>query len=163
MEATKELWRPTNLSIILPDIHKSVDDLKRFLQDKGVDITECNRNFKDLEGEINTLVQAFSLHTWPKGADSNSPFSIMHLSEDARRTLWDNVPICAIANAHKKEADFLTTQGGPLCEIYIEYAKYLLLHPRSNEENEDSEYTEVFRKVHMLESFMQDVSSVSTS
>ncbi|KAJ6580693.1 hypothetical protein B0H19DRAFT_1250994 [Mycena capillaripes] len=161
MEAKKELWRPTNLSIILPNIHKSVDDLKCFLQDKGVNSPESNRKFQDLEGGINALVQAFSLHPWIQGAESNSPSLIRNLSEDARRTLWDNVPILAIAKAHKEKADVLTKQGGPCPRSTSNTLNtFCCTHVATRTANM---FAEVFRKVHMLENLMPDVFSVSIS
>lgn len=54
------------------------------------------------------------------------------LGKEARDTLWDALPVFAIANAHEEKAKSLTQGGADLREIYIEHSKYFLLHKLHN-------------------------------
>ncbi|KAJ7825708.1 hypothetical protein B0H13DRAFT_2442216 [Mycena leptocephala] len=128
-------WRTTNLSTILPALSKSLDNLKSSL---GSNNAECNRNIEDLEAGIKHLIKAFSPQVQTHSADGNAKPLIRELAERARNTLWDDLPVDTIANAHREKADDMVSRGNvtgnavQLSEIYIEYAKYLLLHPVTN-------------------------------
>ncbi|KAJ6560143.1 hypothetical protein B0H19DRAFT_1375980 [Mycena capillaripes] len=60
------------------------------------------------------------------------------LLQEAEQTKWDRLPLCAIAEAHKKEAERLIKRGSPEASadnnnaIFIEYFKYLQLYPYKN-------------------------------
>ncbi|KAJ7682016.1 hypothetical protein DFH06DRAFT_1314256 [Mycena polygramma] len=57
------------------------------------------------------------------------------LVQEAEKTKWDRLPLCAIAEAHKKEAERLAARGNPHANandytaICVEYFKYLQLYP----------------------------------
>ncbi|KAJ7825715.1 hypothetical protein B0H13DRAFT_2122186, partial [Mycena leptocephala] len=148
-------WRTTNLSTILPALSKSLDNLKSSL---GSNNAECNRNIEDLEAGIKHLIKAFSPQVQIHSADGNAKPLIRELAERARHTLWDDLPVDAMANAHRKKADDMVSRGNvkgnavQLSEVYIEYAKYLLLHPVMNDDP-------VPRKMRTLELTMNRIPS----
>jgi hypothetical protein len=96
-------------------------------------------------------------HIQIHSADGNAKPLIQELAERARHTLWDDLPVDAIANAHRKKADDMVSRGNvtgnavQLSEIYIEYAKYLLLHPVTNN---DPVYRKVYHHFVALEKTM---------
>ncbi|KAJ6560139.1 hypothetical protein B0H19DRAFT_1289818 [Mycena capillaripes] len=59
------------------------------------------------------------------------------LLQNAEQTKWNRLPLCAIAEAHKKEAERLIKRGSPDASvnadynnaIFVEYFKYLQLYP----------------------------------
>ncbi|KAJ7230319.1 hypothetical protein GGX14DRAFT_384272 [Mycena pura] len=70
------------------------------------------------------------------------------ICQEAARSVLDSIPLCAIASAHKREADALYSQGSPDAHtIYMSYCKYLLLYPFTQEE----EYRSVLKKTYILE------------
>ncbi|KAJ7114014.1 hypothetical protein C8R44DRAFT_740876 [Mycena epipterygia] len=80
--------------------------------------------------------------SWPNPTtiSNNSSPLIRQLAQEAEQTLWTRLPLCAIAEAHKKEGDRLMTRGTPDAnsasnakEVYIEYLKYLRLYPYTND------------------------------
>ncbi|KAJ6530849.1 hypothetical protein DFH09DRAFT_1183990 [Mycena vulgaris] len=152
-----EQWRDIELSGLLPRLSRSKDNLKRSLQNQPIDVAECNRGVEELEECINDATEAFARRHF----DYNSPYTessplIKKLLEDARRTLWDTIPVYAIANAHKERAEALMLQGNieegrdHLSKVYIEYAKYLMLHPPSD----NLEYVRTRQRVAVLEATM---------
>jgi hypothetical protein len=63
------------------------------------------------------------------------------LTEKVKETIWDSLPLCAIAEAHKKKGHNIVAQGDPddesttnAFEAYVEYSKYLLLYPHKDHE-----------------------------
>lgn len=65
--------------------------------------------------------------------------SIVSLVKQAEATLWSELPLCAIARAHKKRAEELMNMESPGEEVYVEYYKYLRLYPF----RDDPEYVSV--------------------
>ncbi|KAJ6573082.1 hypothetical protein DFH09DRAFT_1152279, partial [Mycena vulgaris] len=140
-----EQWRNIELSVLMPRLSQSKDNLKWSLRNQPIYVAECNRGVEELEEYINATTEAFA----------SSPLN-KQLLEDARRTLWDTIPVYAIANAHKERAEALMSQGNiegdpaHLFRVYIEYAKYLMLHPPSY----NPEYVRTCHKVAVLEATM---------
>ncbi|KAJ7777062.1 hypothetical protein B0H16DRAFT_1879217 [Mycena metata] len=81
----------------------------------------------------------------PVGNDTDSP--IERLVQEVKATMWTELPLLAIAEAYKKRAEDLIARGGGARAVYIEYAKYLVLHP----EEESEDYKKVFMNVRALE------------
>jgi hypothetical protein len=52
----------------------------------------------------------------------------------AEITLWDDLPLDAIALAHKKRAEFLMADRSNADAAYVEHLKYLKLYPDQNTE-----------------------------
>ncbi|KAJ6460144.1 hypothetical protein C8R47DRAFT_128762 [Mycena vitilis] len=75
------------------------------------------------------------------------------LVQEAEKTKWDRLPLCAIAEAHKKEAERLAARGNldanpnAYTAICVEYFKYLQLYPYKD----SPEYKKVVERVHVLE------------
>jgi hypothetical protein len=70
------------------------------------------------------------------------------LTEQVKETIWDSLPLCAIAEAHKKEGDEIVAQGDldddsttNASAAYVEYSKYLLLYPHKEHEEYVSTYS----------------------
>ncbi|KAJ7780054.1 hypothetical protein DFH07DRAFT_793571 [Mycena maculata] len=87
------------------------------------------------------------------------------LAQDAEEKLWDDLPLCAIAEAHKRKAENLMARGNPdengpgnISEVYVEYLKYLNLYPYKN----DKEYIKTFATVHMLEQVINGTASANS-
>jgi hypothetical protein len=60
---------------------------------------------------------------------------IQKLARQAEETIWDGLPLCAIAEAHRKKAEGLMARGSPesgISEVYVEYLKYLRLYPHKD-------------------------------
>ncbi|KAJ6530856.1 hypothetical protein DFH09DRAFT_1183996 [Mycena vulgaris] len=159
-----EQWRNIELSVLLPRLSQSKDNLKRSLRNQPIYMAEYNRSVDELEECINAVTEAFARRHFDQLAsrpNSQSSPLIKQLLEDARRTLWDTIPVYAIANAHKERAEALMSQGNTegdpahLFRVYIEYAKYLMLHPPSN----SPEYTRMCHKVAVLEATMARMSN----
>ncbi|KAJ6530843.1 hypothetical protein DFH09DRAFT_1326740 [Mycena vulgaris] len=149
--------KSNQIKLLLPRLSQSKDSLERSLRNQPMDVAECNRSVDELEGCINTVTEAFARGHF----DYNSPHTessplIRELLEDARHTLWDTIPVYAIANAHKERAEALILQGNiegghdHLSKVYIEYAKYLMLHPASH----NLEYIGTRQRVAVLEATM---------
>ncbi|KAJ7743718.1 hypothetical protein DFH07DRAFT_777332 [Mycena maculata] len=149
-------WRPTYLSTTLPYLTKSKEDLKLCLQQRSIDVGECHRILEEMDRYISVIMQAFS-SSWPPQNDQNSASLIQKLSDNARHTLWDEIPVRAIAKAHNERAKTLAYRGNidgdpsQLYEVYIEYAKSLLLQPRSN----DPLYIDTYRNLAALEASLR--------
>ncbi|KAJ6530839.1 hypothetical protein DFH09DRAFT_1183977, partial [Mycena vulgaris] len=165
-----EQWQDIKLSILLPKLSQSKDNLKRSLRNQPIDVAECNRGADELEECINAATEAFARGQFDQLAsrpNSQSSPLIKQLLEDARRTLWDTIPVYAIANAHKERAEALMSQGNiegdrdHLFRVYIEYAKYLMLHPVPPSNN--PEYTGTCHKVAVLEATMARISTPGCS
>ncbi|KAJ7036654.1 hypothetical protein C8F04DRAFT_1095244 [Mycena alexandri] len=157
-----EKWHSTHLSTILPELSNSAQSLKGCLQARRVNVAQCIYNLDRMERCIYDLMSTFCASPSRTG-DPNFSLDPEKLTEEARRTQWDTLPISAIANAHKEKADALTYRGNPdgtpahLGEIYIEYVKYLLLHklhPDITRSGHDPAYTQVFKNVSALEQHM---------
>ncbi|KAJ7467765.1 hypothetical protein B0H11DRAFT_2046282 [Mycena galericulata] len=78
---------------------------------------------------------------------------LQELAREAKEGIWDALPICAIAEAHKRKAERLMARGNPddnassnNSEVYVEFLKYLVLYPHKN----DAEYNKTFRMVYLL-------------
>ncbi|KAF7345552.1 hypothetical protein MVEN_01573900 [Mycena venus] len=81
----------------------------------------------------------------PINKQDSSPISI--LVQQAKQTILNELPLCAIAEAYAKKAEFLAYQGDPIASVYLEYCKYLILEPHK----ESEEYLKICRKVQVLE------------
>ncbi|KAJ6504468.1 hypothetical protein DFH09DRAFT_1201213 [Mycena vulgaris] len=94
---------------------------------------------------------------WPHPTDDSSttidPSYLRQLAEHAKATVWDSLPLCAIAEAHKKKGDIIMARGDPNANaanasaVYVEYRKYLQLYPHKK----DEEYKKISRAVYLLE------------
>ncbi|KAJ7498236.1 hypothetical protein B0H11DRAFT_1909750 [Mycena galericulata] len=72
---------------------------------------------------------------------------LQELAREAKEGIWDTLPICAIAEAHKRKAEHLMARGNPdyngssnNSEVYVEFLRYLWLYPHKN----DPEYNGAF-------------------
>ncbi|KAJ7498239.1 hypothetical protein B0H11DRAFT_2383316 [Mycena galericulata] len=82
--------------------------------------------------------QPESIHPVDNNRDSQL---LQELAREAKEGLWDTLPICAIAEAHKRKAEQLMACGNPDYngssdnseEVYVEFLKYLWLYPRKND------------------------------
>ncbi|KAJ7327998.1 hypothetical protein DFH08DRAFT_816160 [Mycena albidolilacea] len=96
----------------------------------------------------------------PPGANDTDNLDSSHqLAREAERTLWEELPLCAIAEAHKNKAEYLkdqpigadeTEQRTRTEEAYVEYLKYLQLYPDKN----NKDYKATFELVRYLEKEM---------
>ncbi|KAF7345539.1 hypothetical protein MVEN_01572600 [Mycena venus] len=85
----------------------------------------------------------------------NDDFSLKRLAQNAKQTLWNKLPLRAIAEAHKREAESLLIRGGlddsanasNNAAVCLEYYKYLQLSP----DKDSDEYRRVFQRVYELE------------
>ncbi|KAJ7812677.1 hypothetical protein B0H13DRAFT_2144171 [Mycena leptocephala] len=83
---------------------------------------------------------------------SESALTVQHMARKVETTLWDDLPLDAIALAHKKRAESLMTQRSPddtssyTSAIYAGYLKYLMLYPYTNED----EYQQTYEKFRLL-------------
>ncbi|KAJ7155842.1 hypothetical protein C8R46DRAFT_1226913 [Mycena filopes] len=89
---------------------------------------------------------------WPHPVYNDGGSPIMRLFQEVNEKLWTELPLLAIAEAHKRKAKEMEEEGagsdeGNVREVYIEYVKYLVLHPDKGSEG----YARVFRKVKALE------------
>ncbi|KAJ7732835.1 hypothetical protein B0H16DRAFT_1732563 [Mycena metata] len=81
------------------------------------------------------------------------------LAQDVTSTLWNELPLLAIAEAHKNRAENLVARGttgdepGHLREVYIDYAKYLLLYPGRNSE----EYLKILERARLLKRVILEI------
>ncbi|KAF7345550.1 hypothetical protein MVEN_01573700 [Mycena venus] len=87
---------------------------------------------------------------------TNNPglHSIRTLVQQAMRAVFNDHPLCAIAEEHRKKAEALAAKpdGNPDVgfnndAVYNEYCKYLILHPHT----ESPEYRKIFARVYDLE------------
>ncbi|KAJ7483470.1 hypothetical protein FB451DRAFT_1234692 [Mycena latifolia] len=98
---------------------------------------------------------------WPNptenAATTGSP-QLDQLIAEAKATLWDSLPLYAIAEAHKKRGDKIMAQGDPegngetIPAVYVAYLKYLLLCPE--EFRHGNEYVRVCKDVRLLEDIL---------
>ncbi|KAF7345547.1 hypothetical protein MVEN_01573400 [Mycena venus] len=79
---------------------------------------------------------------------------IRTLVQQAMRAVFNDHPLCAIAEEHRKKAEALAAKpdGNPDAgfnnnAVYNEYCKYLILHPHT----ESPEYRKIFARVYDLE------------
>ncbi|KAJ7262087.1 hypothetical protein C8J57DRAFT_1336146, partial [Mycena rebaudengoi] len=140
-----ETWLDLGLSSQLLAISTATEELKNILRKAGVEVGK--NELKDLESKISSLRKTLSTSN-PDPSDNNP--AIHKLAKDVKDTLWDRVPLRAVAKAHKDAGDELFDRGNVdpdstehLSAVYREYAKYLLLHP----ERDDAKYIETFKKI----------------
>ncbi|KAJ7748036.1 hypothetical protein B0H16DRAFT_1461727 [Mycena metata] len=154
-----EKWQSTDLSTILPELSDSARRLEGSLEGGQVNVEQCIAILESMERSIDDLKSTFSISDErPSGKGApNLSLDPKILGKEADDTLWDALPVLAIANAHQEKAKALTHHNPDhFAEIYIEYAKYLLLHNLHNANYEnDPAVTEVFRKVSALEGAME--------
>ncbi|KAJ7155858.1 hypothetical protein C8R46DRAFT_1116657 [Mycena filopes] len=89
---------------------------------------------------------------WPHPVQNDGDSPIKRLVREVNATLWMELPLLAIAEAYKKRAEDMIAEGtdsdeGNAREVYIEYSKYLALHP----DKKSKEYARVFKAVKALE------------
>ncbi|KAJ7748696.1 hypothetical protein B0H16DRAFT_1692126 [Mycena metata] len=132
-----EKWQSTDLSTILPEVSDSLRRLKGrvvlSLQGRHINVKQCIAILESMERSIDDLKSTFSANGRPSGGAPNLSLDPKILGKEARDTLWDALPVFAIANAHQEKAKALTHDNPDhFAKIYIEYAKYLLLHNLHN-------------------------------
>ncbi|KAJ7748064.1 hypothetical protein B0H16DRAFT_1461749 [Mycena metata] len=145
-----EKWQSTDLSTILPELSDSAWRLKGSLEEGQINVEQCIAILESMERSIDDLKSTFSISDErPSGKGApNLSLDPKILGKEARDTLWNALPVFAIANAHEEKAKSLTQGGADLREIYIEHSKYFLLHKLHNANYEnDPVVTEVFGKV----------------
>ncbi|KAJ7301984.1 hypothetical protein DFH08DRAFT_827086 [Mycena albidolilacea] len=80
-------------------------------------------------------------------------FSIKQLAQKTTQTLWNKLPLRSIAEAHKREAEYLVSRGSldnsPANKVVVllEYYKYLQLHL----DQDGPEYHRIAKRVYQLE------------
>ncbi|KAJ7602700.1 hypothetical protein DFH06DRAFT_1152650 [Mycena polygramma] len=80
--------------------------------------------------------------------------SPLKLAQKAAQTLWNELPLYAIADAHRKEAECLVARGNPgstainNAAVLVKYYKYLQLYPNKN----SSEYVSQIPSERMIQS-----------
>ncbi|KAJ7777080.1 hypothetical protein B0H16DRAFT_1504277 [Mycena metata] len=103
--------------------------------------------------------QQLTGYSWPHpvGEDADSP--IKRLVQEVKSTMWKELPLLAIAEAYRKRAEDLMrgTDGDNARAVYIEYTKYLMLHPQK----ESEDYKKIFMNVKALEQAIIDDTSPS--
>ncbi|KAF7360636.1 hypothetical protein MVEN_00795300 [Mycena venus] len=107
--------------------------------------------------EIWVPVSKITELTGGKPADLDNDFDVSSkkLAQKAKQTLWHELPLRAIAEAHKRQAESLLPRGGlndnatvsNNTAICLEYHKYLQLSP----DRDSDDYRRVFQRVHQLE------------
>ncbi|KAJ6471886.1 hypothetical protein C8R45DRAFT_1104112 [Mycena sanguinolenta] len=79
--------------------------------------------------------------------------SLEQLGRKAEQTLWEKLPLRAIAEAHEREAERIMALGHPddsasnNAAVYVEYCKYLKLYP----DRDSPEYDKIAKRVCLLE------------
>ncbi|KAJ7036634.1 hypothetical protein C8F04DRAFT_1095196 [Mycena alexandri] len=92
---------------------------------------------------------------WPHPVSKDADSQIKQLVQEFKATMWTELPLLAIAEAYRKRAEDLIAQGtdsGNARAVYIEYAKYLALHP----EKKSEDYRKIFIRVKALEQAIVD-------
>ncbi|KAJ7622278.1 hypothetical protein FB45DRAFT_1061837 [Roridomyces roridus] len=122
-------FHPIRLSAQVHSVSDAVDALQRTLgaQRPTPPVVEC---FQKLRAELAALRAAVGLDIDNTFADA--PPVVNHLSRTAVATLWDDVPLQMLADAHRRNAEALAKFGNSDDQVYIECQKYLLLHPTKN-------------------------------
>ncbi|KAJ7262093.1 hypothetical protein C8J57DRAFT_1336156 [Mycena rebaudengoi] len=148
-----ENWRSIDLSAHLLAMSNAAAELRTAFQ--AASFEAGNAQLATLESEIAKLRAALAPRNVEDGhfSPDSSP-EVQELTRDALDTLWDELPIQAVAKAHKEAADNLARQGNPsgdstrhIRDVYRAYAKYLLLYSH----RDDTEYLDVLKRVVILE------------
>ncbi|KAJ6462387.1 hypothetical protein C8R47DRAFT_1158461 [Mycena vitilis] len=98
-------------------------------------------------------LRAAILKEQPVTLDDDIDLSPLKLARKAAQTLWNELPLHAIADAHRKEAECLVARGNPdstainNAAVLVKYYKYLQLYPNKN----SPEYKAACARVHILE------------
>ncbi|KAJ7870953.1 hypothetical protein B0H14DRAFT_2571006 [Mycena olivaceomarginata] len=125
----EETWRSWGLSSHVQSASKAVADLQsslmpHMLTDETVEALEV------LKSELLELRTAVGLQGPSNASVSANPSSspvVKKLAESAVATLWDAIPLHAIADEHKRRADRFQDDGDRTAEVYVGYQKYLQL------------------------------------
>ncbi|KAJ7622283.1 hypothetical protein FB45DRAFT_927415 [Roridomyces roridus] len=134
--------RPLNLSLQVQSTSAAVDRLHQALGTQRIPhhTAQC---LQTLQKEIEALRQVLGL----SGLHQAPTSPINQLAEHAVLTLWDEIPLQSLAQAHKERAQELMHDGQNDHQVYIECVKYLHLHPTKD----GPDFTQMKRRVRTLE------------
>ncbi|KAJ7897586.1 hypothetical protein B0H14DRAFT_3853211 [Mycena olivaceomarginata] len=145
------LWLPLGLSSRAKALSEAVADLRSCLPAELLATSTVKSKLELLESEIFALRSAVvppnSFHP------SHATPAIKQLAQRAHETLWDDIPLHAIRNAHEVRAKELTDadeDGEHTAEIYVAYYKFLQLRNHGLKDDPGPEY----RKFLHLERFL---------
>ncbi|KAJ7358527.1 hypothetical protein DFH08DRAFT_1075557 [Mycena albidolilacea] len=145
------LWLPLGLSSRAKALSEAVADLRSSLPAELLATSTVKSKLELLESEIFSLRSAVippnSFHP------SHATPAIKQLAQRAHETLWDDIPLHAIRNAHEVRAKELTDtdeDGEHTAEIYVAYYKFLQLRNHGLKDDPGPEY----RKFLHLERFL---------
>ncbi|KAJ7783973.1 hypothetical protein DFH07DRAFT_789737 [Mycena maculata] len=137
------LWLPLGLSSRAKALSEAVADLRSSLPAELLATNTVKSKLELFESEIFSLRSAVvppnSFHA------SNAIPAIKQLAQRAHETLWDDLPLHAIRNAHKGRAKELTDtdeDGQHTAEIYVAYYKFLQLRNPGLKDDPGPEYRE---------------------
>ncbi|KAJ6530828.1 hypothetical protein DFH09DRAFT_1326725 [Mycena vulgaris] len=148
-----ELWRSLGLSSHAKSLSDYVTDLRSSMPAEFFENKAVQSKLEVLEAEIAALRSAVippnALHT------THPDPAIQQLAKHAQETLWDELPLCAILDAHKHRMEGLAkadTEGQHSAEIYGAYCKFLQLYP----DPKDQEYRQLKKRFLQLERFLSN-------
>ncbi|KAJ6530811.1 hypothetical protein DFH09DRAFT_1093421 [Mycena vulgaris] len=157
---TDELWRSLSLSSHAKSLSGYVADLRSSMPAEFFENKEVQSKLEVLEAEIAVLRSVFigrpliSLPQPPNALHTTHPDpAIQQLAQRAQETLWDELPLRAILDAHKHRMEDLAKadkEGQHSAEIYVAYCKFLQLYP----DPKDQEYRQLKKRFLQLERFL---------
>ncbi|KAJ7113956.1 hypothetical protein C8R44DRAFT_881520 [Mycena epipterygia] len=143
-----EVWSTVDLSSDAKAASVALAHLRRVLPDELSENEEVTSALENLEskvsGLLSTVIPSSSFHPNPAAP-------VRNLAEHAHETLWDQVPLHAMANAYKLKAAELSkgdNDGNHNDEIYALYYKCLQLSPGPTD---GTEYKQLKKRFNQLE------------
>ncbi|KAJ7125746.1 hypothetical protein C8R43DRAFT_1135073 [Mycena crocata] len=151
----EETWHSLDLSSLIQATSNALANLQSDLPDRFLESNVLKSRLETLETHISELQRALAtpntIHSHCTIPGPGSSPAVQKLAETALKTLWDDVPLSAIMNAHKHKADRLRTsdsEGINNEKVYVEYCKVLHLHPGPRD---GPEFRQLYKRVHHLE------------
>ncbi|KAJ7113972.1 hypothetical protein C8R44DRAFT_881535 [Mycena epipterygia] len=143
-----EVWSTANLSSDTEEASLALAHLRRVLPAELSENKEITSALENLESKVsrllNTLIPPSSFHPNPAAP-------VRNLAEHAHKTLWDQVPLHAMANAYRLKAAELSKgddDGSHNDKIYALYYKCLQLSPGPTD---GTEYKQLKKRFTQLE------------
>jgi len=146
----EETWRSWGLSSHVQSASKAVADLQSSLL-PHVLTDETVKALEVLKSELLELRTAVGLQGPPNASASANPSSspvVKKLAESAVATLWDAIPLHAIADEYKRRADRFQDDGERTAEVYVGYQKYLQLFAGPKD---GPEFRQLNKRIRLLE------------
>ncbi|KAJ7113976.1 hypothetical protein C8R44DRAFT_855794 [Mycena epipterygia] len=139
-----EVWSTVNLSSDTKEASLALAHLRRVLPAELSENEEVTSALENLESKVSRLLSP------PSSFHPNPAAPVQNIAKRAHETLWDQVPLHAMANAYKLKAAELTKgdNDGNNDEIYALYYKCLQLSPGPTD---GTEYKQLKKRFNQLE------------